>query len=58
VLAGFLQAPVPALPMLGLAMVAAHAEARRVPQRDRAAAGFAGLVLAASVARVVVTMAR
>jgi hypothetical protein len=58
VLAGVLQAPVPALPMLGLTMVAVHAEARRVPERDRRAAWFAGLVLAASVARVVVAMAR
>jgi hypothetical protein len=57
-LAALLQAPVPALPMLGLAMVAAHPASRRVPARDRRAAIFAAVVLAASVARVVRAVTR
>lgn len=43
------EAPVPALPLLGLAMVLAHPEARRPPKRDRVR-GFAIAVLAVGFA--------
>lgn len=56
--AAALAAPVPALPALGLAMVAAHSEARRVPATDRKTAFFTGALLIASIARAAVVFAR
>ncbi len=56
--AALLDAPVPALPALGLMMVLAHPEARRVPRADRKTALFTGALLAASIVRAAVTLAR
>ncbi|MBL8603799.1 MAG: hypothetical protein JNK72_17870 [Myxococcales bacterium] len=43
--------PVPALPLMGAAVVLLTPEARAIRAEDRAATGFAALLLAASVAR-------
>ncbi len=51
VLAMALRAPVPALPMLGAAVVLAHPEARQVPRRDRTATWIAAALLVASAVR-------
>ncbi len=53
-----LAAPVPALPALGLAMLVAHRDARRVPKADQRTAIFTGALLLASIARVAVVFAR
>ena len=52
-LAMTLQRPVPALPLLGAAVVLGRPETGRVPQRDRVATALAGLLLAVSFARAV-----
>jgi hypothetical protein len=49
--AAALEAPVPALPFMGLALVLAHPEARRVPSADRNITVGAGVLLALSVIR-------
>jgi hypothetical protein len=56
--AAALEAPVPALPTLGLAMVLAHPAARRVPARDRRATLVAASVLVLSLLRVLHAMVR
>jgi hypothetical protein len=53
-----LAAPVPALPALGLAMLVAHREARRVPKADQRTALFTGALLIASIARAAVVFTR
>ena len=58
VASALLEAPVPALPALGLLMVIVHPETRRVPAKDRNATLFAAALLCASVARVAVRVAR
>lgn len=50
-LAMTLQRPVPALPLLGAAVVLGLPETWRVPRRDRTATALAGLLLAVSLAR-------
>lgn len=48
-----LRASIPALPLLGAAVVLMHPETWRVPREDRPMAGFALLALVASVVRAV-----
>lgn len=47
-----LEGGIPALPFLGIAVVLAHPEARRVPAKDRRATAFAAAVLVAAIVRV------
>jgi hypothetical protein len=47
-----LEAAVPALPFLGMAMVAAHPQARRPPERDR----IRGYAIAAAVVAAVAAL--
>jgi hypothetical protein len=54
----FLEAPVPALPMLGLAMVLLHPQARRVPPEDRRVTAATALLLVASAAKAAMTLTR
>lgn len=48
-----LGASIPALPLLGAAVVIAHAEARSIPRKDRAMAAFSVFALVFSVARAI-----